>query len=259
MHESSDQVATTDARRNAILPESVAGRALFLDVDGTLIDIAPSPDEVVVPPALATHLRRISTATGGALAVVSGRTVETIDQLLTPEKFPAAGLHGGEFRDPAGTIIRLPSPPALEVCRPLIAELARRLPGVHVEDKGRAVAVHYRAVPEAGAEVERAVEEMAAGTSGTLTTQRGKMVIELKPADAGKGQAVVRFMSHPPFAGLSPIAIGDDITDEEMFEVVNSLGGLTVRVGTADRPTAAQRYIESPDAVRDWLASIETA
>ncbi len=259
MHESSDQVVPIDTRYSAVLPASIAGRALFLDVDGTLVDIAPSPDEVVIPPSLAANLRLASTATGGALALVSGRTIETLDRLLVPETFPAAGLHGGEFRDPAGTIIRLPPPPALEGCRPLIAELARRLPGVHVEDKGRAVAVHYRAVPDAGEEVERAVDEMAAGTDGTLTTQRGKMVIELKPADAGKGQAVVRFMSQPPFAGLSPIAVGDDITDEEMFKVVNDLGGLTVRVGTPDRPTEARHYIESPDAVRNWLASIETA
>lgn len=241
-----------------VLPMSVAGYALFLDVDGTLIDIAASPDSVVIPDTLVGDLRIASVNAGGALALVSGRTIETLDRLLHPETFPTAGLHGGEFREPGGAAIQLPSPPALATNRPLIVHLAERFSGVHVEDKGRAIAVHYRAAPSAGDEVERAVEEMAARSAGTLATQKGKMVIELKPIDAGKGGAITRFMSMPPFAGRSPIAIGDDITDEEMFKVVNAMGGLSVRVGAPDRPSEADQYIENPQAVRNWLASIES-
>ena len=255
MRISSDQSEFADAN---VLPLSVAGRALFLDVDGTLIDIAASPDSVIVPGTLAGDLRGASLKVGGALALVSGRTIETVDRLLHPETFPVAGLHGGEFREPGGVSVQLPTPPALATYRPLIAQLAERFSGVHIEDKGRAIAVHYRAVPSAGEEVERAVEEMAATSGDTLATQKGKMVIELKPIDAGKGVAVARFMSSPPFAGRLPIAIGDDITDEEMFRIVNALGGLSVRVGTPDRPSEALQYIESPEAVRNWLASIES-
>lgn len=254
MHIVSNQV---EFAGSSALPMSVAGYALFLDVDGTLIDIAASPDAVIVPATLANDIRNVSIKAGGALALVSGRTIETVDRLLHPETFPVAGLHGGEFREPGGEPVQLPSPPALATFRPLISELAERLSGVHVEDKGRAIAVHYRAAPSAGDEVERTVEEMAARSGDTLATQKGKMVIELKPIDAGKGEAVTRFMSLPPFAGRSPIAIGDDITDEEMFKVVNALGGLSVRVGTPDRPSEADQYIENPQAVRNWLASIE--
>lgn len=240
----------------AILPASILGKALFLDVDGTLIDIAPTPESVHVPADLAGVLGTIANTVDGAVAVVSGRSIENIDQLLRPARLAAAGLHGSEFRAPGGHIETLPPPPALESARPQLVELARRLPGVHIEDKGPAIAVHFRAVPEAAEAVEQQVSAIASESDGSLAAQKGKMVFELKPAIAGKGHAVERFMTLPEFAERMPIAIGDDFTDEDMFRIVNSLGGLSVRVGENDRPTAAQFHVESPAALRSWLASL---
>ena len=144
----------------------------------------------------------------------------------------------------------------LQTSRPILADLANRFPGAHIEDKGPAIAVHYRAVPEAEEEIRRLVQALADQSDGTLAAQKGKMVIELKPEGTGKGAAVERLMRVPPFAGRSPLAIGDDITDEEMFAVVNRLGGTSYRVGPAGEPTAASLRIDSPDAVRVWLASL---
>lgn len=239
-----------------VLPPSPVGYAVFLDVDGTLIDIAERPELVVVPSDLPPALRQAADAIGGSLALVSGRTIDTLDALFAPVKLTAVGLHGTEYRSPEGEIIHVPPPPQLELLRPALTELAGRFPGAHLEDKGRAIAVHYRAVPEAEEEIRRRVEEWAEGSGGTLAAQKGKMVIELKPAGAGKGTAVERLLQVPPFAGRVPMAIGDDITDEEMFKVVNRFGGLTFRVGAPDRPTEATAHIESPADVRRWLAQI---
>lgn len=239
-----------------VLPPPPKGYAVFLDVDGTLVDIAERPELVVVPPSLPASLIQASDALGGSLALVSGRTIETLDALLAPAKLTSIGLHGTEYRSPEGEIIHMPPPPALEALRPKLAALAGRFPGAHLEDKGRAIAVHYRAVPEAEDDIRREVEAWAAGSNGSLAVQKGKMVIELKPAGAGKGAAVDRLLKVPPFTGKVPLAIGDDVTDEEMFKVVNRIGGLSYRVGQPDRPTEAKAYIESPERVRQWLADI---
>lgn len=239
------------------LPSSPHGYAFFFDVDGTLIDIAPTPDSVVVPPDLVPDLSRLAEQADGAVAVVSGRTIETIDRLLAPARFSAAGLHGVELRLPSGVSEIAEPPPALADLRPALAELVARWPGAALEDKGAAIAVHYRGNPDAESDVLDTVELLLPRAHGQLAAQRGKMVIELKPAHAGKGEAVRRLMAGAPFAGRRPLAVGDDVTDEDMFAVVNELGGITVRVGLRDRPTAAQFQMHDTAAVRSWIASFE--
>jgi len=237
------------------LPRSAAGHAFFIDVDGTLIDIAATPDAVTVPDDLAGHLAALAQGANGAVAIVSGRTIATLDRLLGRGPFATAGLHGGQLRRSGGEIIAEPPPPALAAVRPALERLATRWPGILIEDKGAALAVHYRGNPAAAGAVLAAVESLLPAADGLLTIQRGKMVVELKPAGAGKGKVVRELMAAPPFAGRIPVAIGDDVTDEEMFTAVNDMGGISIRIGPIDAETAAFYRLPDPASVRAWLAS----
>ncbi|MGD9738840.1 MAG: trehalose-phosphatase [Bauldia sp.] len=239
------------------LPSSAAGYAFFFDLDGTLIDIAPTPGSVIVPESLASDLMALERSAGGALAVVSGRSIATIDQLLVPARFAAAGLHGGELRLPGGSVTAEPPPPALRALLPDLEALVSRWPGAMLEDKGAAIAVHYRNNPAAEGDVVATVGALLPRAEGTLAAQHGKMVVELKPAHAGKGEAVRRLMEGSPFAGRRPIAIGDDVTDEDMFNAVNAAGGISVRVGPRDRPTAARYQMHDTAAVRAWIGAFD--
>lgn len=241
------------------LPDDPDGWAVFVDVDGTLIDIAPTPDSVIVPTALPAQLQLIADRAGGALALVSGRAIATLDRLFAPARLAAAGLHGEELRLPDGQVLTRPPPRQLAALRPRLAALAAAHPGSALEDKGSSIAIHFRASPGAGAAIERAVDEMVAESAGVLAEQRGKMVIEVKPAGAGKERAVRRLMEHPSFAGRRPLAIGDDLTDEAMFAAANALGGVTIRVGPAGEPTAARYLLPTPSAVRAWIARLAEA
>ncbi|MCW5715434.1 MAG: trehalose-phosphatase [Bauldia sp.] len=238
------------------MPASPAGLAFFLDVDGTLIDIAPTPDGVVVPPDLPETLAALAMAVEGAVAIVSGRAIISLDGLLGPSTLVKAGLHGGELRRSDGAMEAMSAPPALELLRPLLTALVDRWPGTMLEDKGAAIAVHYRGNPAAEPDVLQTVEGMLPLAEGTVAAQRGKMVIELKPATAGKGNVVRRLMAEPPFAGRRPVAIGDDITDEAMFAVANAMGGLSIRVGSDGRPTEARQVLPDTASLRAWVAAL---
>ena len=239
---------------------SLSALALFLDVDGTLLEIAPTPQGVSVPEALRQRLRALSDGSGGAVALVSGRAIADLDGLFAPLTLPAAGLHGFEYRDGSGEYGRrpLPSAAALERARAAMVELAQRHPRLLVEDKRFALALHFRDAPQLEEPVVAAMLEVAASLGGELELQRGKMVVELRPAGATKGKAVAAFLQAPPFAGRLPIFLGDDLTDEPAFELVNRLGGLSVLVG-APRPSAARCRLEDVSAVRHWLAELEAA
>lgn len=241
------------------LPASPEGLAFFIDLDGTLIDIAPTPDGVVVPADLPEALASLAFATDGAVAIVSGRAIVSLDQLLGPSDLVKAGLHGGELRRTGQPMEAMPAPPALELLRPLLGALVGRWPGTLLEDKGAAIAVHYRGNPDAEADVLTTVEGMLPLTEGTVAAQRGKMVIELKPASAGKGNVVRRLMTEPPFAGRRAVAIGDDITDEAMFRAVNELGGLSIRVGNDGRETAALHRVADTASLRAWVGALGNA
>ncbi|MDE1159910.1 MAG: trehalose-phosphatase [Neorhizobium sp.] len=231
------------------------GWALFLDIDGTLIDLAETPDGIVVPDGLAGNLQSLSDHLGGALALVTGRALPYADRLFAPHRFPIAGLHGAERRDAAGTISRFEPDAAFEILKAEMVTEAGRWPGVLIEDKGAAVAAHYRRAPEAKDEVEAMMQRALASAGADFALQFGKMVIEIRPAVASKGRALEAFLGEAPFAGRRPIAIGDDVTDEAMFRTVNAMGGHSIRI-TDDptQPTEAQAVIASAEDLRRQIA-----
>ncbi|MCF6369354.1 trehalose-phosphatase [Rhizobium halophilum] len=230
--------------------------ALFLDIDGTLIDLAPSPDEIIVPQELPGHLWRISQHLEGALALVTGRALPYADELFQPHQFPIAGLHGSERRLADGRLDRVTATEAFEEVKNALYVAAGQWPGILIEDKGAAIAAHYRQAPERRAELEKVMEYYLLQAGNDFALQRGKMVFEIRPARADKGGALEAYLSEPPFKGRRPIAIGDDVTDEAMFKVVNSLNGKSIRVAERSDGTEARAVIASAALVRDALARI---
>ena len=230
--------------------------ALFLDIDGTLIDLAPTPDGIVIPPDLGRHLRSVSDLLGGALALVTGRALPYADKLFAPESFPIAGLHGSERRRPDGSIDRIEIPEHFAALKAELTAEAAQWPGVLVEDKGAAIATHYRQAPEHQQALDALMQRMLEKVGPSFTLQRGKMVIEIRPSHADKGHALEAFLSEPPFAGRLPIAIGDDVTDEAMFRTVNRLGGRSIRIGDSSTETVAGELIPSAATLRTILASL---
>ena len=238
--------------------QPLSGIALFLDVDGTLLEIAAQPQAVSVSEDLRQRLRALWLAGGGAVALVSGRAISDLDGLFAPLTLPAAGLHGFEHRGASGAYRTrpLPSQAALETARAAMLHFARRHPGTLVEDKQFALALHYRGAPQLADDVVSAMREVAASVGNELELQPGKMVVELRPAGATKGEAVAAFLGEPPFAGRLPIFIGDDLTDEPAFELVNRHGGLSVVVSAA-RASAARARLPDVSAVHAWLAELQ--
>jgi trehalose 6-phosphate phosphatase len=242
-----------DARR---LPRASSDWALFLDVDGTLLDIAETPQAVEVPAGIASLLERLFYALGGAVALASGRPLETLDRWFGGLRAPAAGLHGLERRGANGAVHHVEAPVlSLERVRQRLAGIETKFPGLLVEDKGRAVAVHYRKAPERAAEVFRLVGEAARDSGGDLELLEGKQVLEVRPRGADKGKVVEAFMAEPPFRGRIPVFVGDDRTDEDGFAAVNRLGGHSIRVGR-EGPSAARYRLDDAPAVREWLAAV---
>lgn len=248
---------TEDRTPQSQLPSSETNDlSVFLDVDGTLLDIQRTPKAVTVPPELIPTLDITYRALSGALALISGRPLADLDHLFAPLVLPAAGLHGLEMRpDGIGSERVTPAEPALaaEVAR--LREGLAPLSGVLVEDKCSCVALHYRQVPAAEAEVAAAAETAAMRLGPAYHVLAGKMVYEVKPKAMNKGHAVEIFMADPPFRGRHPVYIGDDITDEDAFVIVNRLGGTSVRVGN-ESPTEATTIIADVEALRGWLVSL---
>ncbi|MEO5672852.1 MAG: trehalose-phosphatase [Ramlibacter sp.] len=229
--------------------------ALFLDFDGTLVDLAPQPEAVIVPSALVGTLGSLNTYLGGALALISGRPIEQIDGFLGPLVLPVAGVHGAERRDATGKVSLLSTHP-LDVVVGAALDLAARYPALVVETKRGSVALHYRQAPELETlclETMRAAVEESPG----LTLLRGKMVAEAKPGGASKGHAIEAFMHEAPFAGRKPVFVGDDETDEVGFSTVQRLSGLGVKVG--EGASVAWQRLESPAALRYQLQAAVAA
>lgn len=226
--------------------------ALFLDLDGTLLDLAPRPEDVVVPVGLPWLLDSLSRHLGGALALISGRSLEGIDSLF-PGGRDAAGSHGAEWRRGATSATI-----GLDWHRALTAGLGvavAALPGVRVETKPCALALHYKANPAARAEVEKIAARLAAAAPLPLRTLAGKDVVELLPTGIDKGRAIERFMAQAPYAGRRPVFVGDDRTDEDGFAMVNRAGGISIKVGP--EPTVARQRLTGPEAVRAWLGCLD--
>lgn len=234
-------------------PPARLGWAYFLDVDGTLVEFAPSPDEVRVEPDLLALLKRLDGASGGGLALVSGRALSDLDARLDGLRVPMAGQHGLERRDALGGIHLSATPLPHQAIRNLLLSELKTHPGLLLEDKGMTLALHYRQAPALGAYVHRLLAGLARRLGGDYTLQKGKYVLELKPGAADKGKAITTYLAEPPFAGRHPVFIGDDVTDERGFEAVNRLGGLSIKVGPGK--TAACHRLADVAAVRAWLAA----
>lgn len=226
--------------------------AFFLDLDGTLFDIRATPQAVRRAPEEVELVRRLQEAAGGAVALISGRAIGKIDELFAPLELAAAGQHGAERRDAQRKLHRIELPEEkMKHAAAAIRAFAAHHEGLLFEHKGLSMALHYRLAPHLAEAARAAVREAAAALGGAVEVQDGKMVAELKPAGYDKGSAIGEFMREPPFAGRVPLFIGDDATDEHGFEVVNRLGGYSVKVG--EGPSAARWRLAAPAAVRAWL------
>lgn len=226
--------------------------ALFLDLDGTLIDLADTPAAVAVAPGLIAVLQGLSLQLGGRLAIVSGRPIEQIDALMAPLLLPAAGVHGMQRRGADGVLHSAPLP-SLTAARACADALAESHPGVWVEEKYGALAVHFRQVPDAGPLCKAALADVVRDAPDLLLME-GKMIVEVKVAGVDKGTAIRDFLATSPFAGHRPVFVGDDTTDEAGFAIVQAGGGIAIKVGTG--PSAAQHRIGSPPELRAALARL---
>ena len=234
------------------LPRFAGNWSLFLDVDGTLLDIAERPDAVAVPVPLREALQRIYQRTSGALALVSGRRLDDLDRLFWDVRYPAAGQHGLERRDASGTVTRARGA-ANQVAAAArdIRRQASGLNGVLIEHKGLTLAVHYRLAPQMQEWAATVTREVVARLGSEFRVIEGKMVFEIKPSGRDKGVAIAEFMREAPFAQRVPVFVGDDVTDEDGFAVVNAMNGLSVKVGPGS--SAAQWRARGADTVRPWL------
>jgi trehalose 6-phosphate phosphatase len=240
-------------------PELRAGDiALFLDVDGTLLEIAHEPGAVKVPARLRRILERLVSATGGALALVSGRSLEQLDRLFFPLCLSAAGLYGLERRNLGLKAERAtPDAAVLERVRARLAAFAAAHKGVLLEDKGLTLALHYRKAPELADAAAATAAAAVAESRGGLVLLHGKMVCELKPPGVDKGRAIAAFLEEPPFAGRLPVFAGDDVTDEAGFVTINQWRGVSIRIGGA--PTAAAYGLPNVPALHTWLLDLLAA
>ncbi|THD42956.1 MAG: trehalose-phosphatase [Bradyrhizobium sp.] len=228
--------------------------ALFLDVDGTLLDIAATPESVVVPDGLAETIGRLEQALGGALAIVTGRELADLDRLFFPLRTRAAGVHGAEMRyDPTRPASAAPDSAKLsaDLWREFVS-LAGAFPGVAMEDKFYSFTAHYRAAPEAAPALRAALLRLVeAHRDLDLQLLDGRCAFEIKPSSFDKGEAVRRFLERPPFVGRRPIFIGDDVSDEYGFRYVSGQSGVAFAVG-APRKDADDVFAD-PATVRRWL------
>ena len=227
--------------------------ALLLDIDGTLLDLAPTPREVWVPPELAKTLNRLHRRTSGALAMVSGRSLNDIDLIFAPEQFPAVGGHGAEMRVTLDSeSVATHAPPMDKELKRRLASIARLSPGILLEDKGYSLALHYRLAPHAEKAIYAAVSLIRADLpNAPIEVLPGKCVCEIKHSGFTKATGVLELMAHEPFKGRRPLFIGDDVTDESVFAVMPDLGGLAFSVGR--RAKGVHGHFDEPSDVRAWL------
>lgn len=228
--------------------------AMFLDFDGTLVEIAKHPREVFVAPSTRRTMDRLQKALGGAVAVVTGRDIGDIDRLFAPLHLPVAGVHGMERRSHAGVLREQKvNGEVLETVAARLAPLLASEPGLLLERKRGSLALHYRNRPDLKAACARAMDAAVAGLV-EIHLLRGKMVIEAKAGASNKGDAIGEFLGEPPFAGRVPFFAGDDVTDEDAFAAVNARGGVSIKVGTGG--TRARYRAASIPAFLDWLDGV---
>jgi trehalose 6-phosphate phosphatase len=230
--------------------------AVLLDIDGTLLELAPTPREVWVPPGLAKTLHRLHKRTNGALALVSGRSLNDIDLIFAPDQFPAVGGHGAEMRvDADSEAVAAHAPPMDKELKRRLAAIARLSPGILLEDKGYSLALHYRLAPHAEKAIYAAVSLIRADLpNAPIEVLPGKLVCEIKHSGFTKASGVMELMTHEPFKGRRPLFIGDDVTDESVFAIMPDLDGLAFSVGRRARGVAG--HFDAPSDVREFLAHL---
>jgi trehalose 6-phosphate phosphatase len=231
------------------LPLITADTALFLDFDGTLVEIASRPQDVLIPPRLGDTLAALHRQLGGALALVSGRRLLDLDSFLAPLQLPSAAEHGAQRRNATGRMSRTPAidlRPVRQAAQALVAQY----PVLMLEEKEMALSLHYRQAPELEALCRQVMRNALAGRPG-LVLMQGKCVIDLIPAGVSKGTAIAAFMSEAPFAGRVPVFTGDDVTDEDGFEQVLRMGGQAIKVGAG--PSLARLRCNSVADLAAWL------
>ena len=230
--------------------------AVLLDIDGTLLDFAPTPREVWVPPGLAKTLHRLHQRTNGALALVSGRSLNDIDLIFAPDQFPAVGGHGAEMRLQADSeAVAAHAPPLDKELKRRLAAIARLSPGILLEDKGYSLALHFRLAPHAEKAIYEAVSLIRADLpTAPIEVLPGKCVCEIKHSGFTKASGVLELMTHEPFKGRRPFFIGDDVTDESVFAIMPDLDGLAFSVGRRAKGVAG--HFDAPSDVREFLAHL---
>jgi trehalose 6-phosphate phosphatase len=230
--------------------------AILLDIDGTLLDLMPTPREVWVPPGLAKTLNRLLARTNGALALVSGRSLNDIDLIFAPEQFPAVGGHGAEMRITAESeAVASHAPPMDKELKRRLAAIARLSPGILLEDKGYSLALHYRLAPHAEKAIYAAVSLIRADLpNAPIEVLPGKCVCEIKHSGFTKATGVRELMTHEPFKGRLPLFIGDDVTDESVFGIMPDFDGLAFSVGRRAKGVAG--HFDAPSDVREFLAHL---
>src|SRR5882757_7713904 len=230
--------------------------AVLLDIDGTLLDFAPTPREVWVPPGLSKTLNRLVERTNGALALVSGRSLNDIDLIFAPDQYPAIGGHGAEMRlEPESEAVAAHAPPLDRELKRRLAAIAKLSPGILLEDKGYSLALHYRLAPHAEKAIYAAVSLIRADLpNAPIEVLPGKSVCEIKNAGFTKATGVLELMTHEPFRGRRPFFIGDDVTDETVFAIMPDLEGLAFSVGRRARGVAG--HFDAPSDVREFLAHL---
>lgn len=230
--------------------------ALLFDIDGTLIDLAPSPREVVVPPGLRENLQSLLDRTDGAMALVSGRSLVDIDWIFEPVLFPAVGGHGAEMRLSIDTeAVASHAPPMDPELKKRFASIAMLDPGILLEDKGYSLALHYRKAPLIEKALYDAVSAIRAELpDATIDILPGKFVCEIKASGVSKAIGVRELMTNEPFVGRTPVFLGDDVTDETVFAIMPDMEGISFSVGR--RVRGVQGHFDSPADVRGWIAHL---
>jgi trehalose 6-phosphate phosphatase len=249
-------IANPGVDTNATLPTSnLAACAILLDIDGTIVDFAPTPQQVSVSPELRRTLSRLQQVTHGALALVSGRKLSEIDLLFAPLSLAAIGGHGAEIRPVPGAAAQARASALSKELKQQLVALAGLGTGILVEDKGYSLALHYRLAPKLGPALHAGVTKICAlAPPGTVEVLPGKAVVEVKPAQVSKALAVRELMTLAPFARRLPVFVGDDVTDEPVFGVISDFGGVGFSVGRII--PGANGHFEKPENVRAWLARI---
>ncbi|MDF2619645.1 MAG: trehalose-phosphatase [Xanthobacteraceae bacterium] len=233
--------------------------ALFLDIDGTLIEHADHPEGVTIPDYMPDLLTSLQLALGGAVALVSGRTIDWMDKRFAPAKLAASGQHGAEIRlAPDTPSVPIPEPKWRKPLERALDEVLATWPGVFVEHKPLSLAVHFRAVPQFGDAIMDRVIALGTGLNDGIEFLKGRFVIEVRQGGRDKGTAVEQFMNTALFKGRRPVFLGDDVTDEDGFRAVRAAGGLAVAVGPRATKQADYR-LATPTEVRDWLGTIPEA